>query len=60
MIGIEQGRLRFGPRGITRRALAWRDLADDGRYVITRGTPRSRHRPTPTACPQRSTPNSPQ
>lgn len=31
---IEQGSSRFGPRGVSRRLLEWRDLVDDGRYVI--------------------------
>ncbi|MGF6882703.1 hypothetical protein ABIA39_001645 [Nocardia sp. GAS34] len=31
---IEQGSSRFGPRGVSRRMLEWRDLVDDGRYVI--------------------------
>ncbi len=34
-ISIVQGDSRFGPRGITRYKLDWRDLVDDGRYVIT-------------------------
>jgi hypothetical protein len=34
-ISITQGGSRFGPRGITRHQLEWRDLTDDGRYVIT-------------------------
>jgi hypothetical protein len=29
-----QGRSIFGPRGITRRRIFWRDLIDDGRYAI--------------------------
>ncbi|WP_378737219.1 ESX secretion-associated protein EspG [Nocardia brasiliensis] len=33
-IHIVQGRSLFGPRGITRHELDWRDLVDDGRYVI--------------------------
>ncbi|RBO88917.1 ESX secretion-associated protein EspG [Nocardia puris] len=40
VIEIEQGRSRFGPRGITRRRLEWRDLDRDGRYAIV--TPDSR------------------
>ncbi|GAB2683091.1 ESX secretion-associated protein EspG [Nocardia goodfellowii] len=39
IIRIEQGNSRFGPRGIARRALAWRDVADDGRYIITNDDP---------------------
>ncbi|MFI6046326.1 ESX secretion-associated protein EspG [Nocardia sp. NPDC051321] len=38
-IDITQGRSRFGPRGVTRHRLEWRDIEDDGRYVITEGTP---------------------
>ncbi|WP_378733887.1 ESX secretion-associated protein EspG [Nocardia brasiliensis] len=33
-IDVVQGRSLFGPRGITRSRLQWRDLEDDGRYVI--------------------------
>ncbi|MCM6776088.1 ESX secretion-associated protein EspG [Nocardia sp. CDC159] len=33
-IDIEQGRSIFGPRGLTRHRLTWRDLEGDGRYVI--------------------------
>lgn len=33
-IEIGQGSSRFGPRGVSRRLLEWRDLVDDGRYVI--------------------------
>ncbi|MFE3222501.1 ESX secretion-associated protein EspG [Nocardia sp. NPDC059228] len=33
-IEVVQGRSRFGPRGIARYRLQWRDLEDDGRYVI--------------------------
>ncbi|MET9027637.1 ESX secretion-associated protein EspG [Nocardia sp. NPDC004168] len=38
-IVVEQGHSRFGPRGITRAHLAWRDLVDDGRYAIVPGSP---------------------
>ncbi|WP_216911455.1 ESX secretion-associated protein EspG [Nocardia noduli] len=31
---IEQGRSLFGPRGMTRHRLEWRDLEDDGRYLV--------------------------
>ncbi|APB01563.1 ESX secretion-associated protein EspG [Nocardia seriolae] len=34
-IDVVQGRSRFGPRGITRHHLEWRDLDADGRYVVT-------------------------
>ncbi|MGK8553660.1 ESX secretion-associated protein EspG [Nocardia gipuzkoensis] len=43
-IEISQGHSRFGPRGQLTRGLEWRDLPDDGRYVITQDTP-------PTAVP---------
>ncbi|WP_067667033.1 ESX secretion-associated protein EspG [Nocardia miyunensis] len=33
-IEISQGRSIFGPRGIRTRRIYWRDLVDDGRYVI--------------------------
>ncbi|WP_280504144.1 ESX secretion-associated protein EspG [Nocardia farcinica] len=33
-IRIEQGISRFGPRGRVVRTLRWRDVRDDGRYVI--------------------------
>jgi hypothetical protein len=36
-IDIEQGRSRFGPRGITRHQFGWRDLVGDGRYAILPG-----------------------
>lgn len=39
-IDIEQGWSRFGPRGVVRLRLGWRDLTDDGRYVVVPGTPR--------------------
>ncbi|MGV9972228.1 ESX secretion-associated protein EspG [Nocardia beijingensis] len=38
-IVVEQGHSRFGPRGIARAHLAWRDLVDDGRYAIVPGNP---------------------
>ncbi|MCP2289325.1 ESX secretion-associated protein EspG [Nocardia amikacinitolerans] len=38
-IAIVQGRSRFGPRGITRHEIQWRDLVDDGRYAITDDLP---------------------
>ncbi|MFI9506313.1 ESX secretion-associated protein EspG [Nocardia sp. NPDC052566] len=37
MITVCQGRSKFGPRGMGSRALGWRDLSDDGRYVIPVG-----------------------
>ncbi|WP_069166205.1 ESX secretion-associated protein EspG [Nocardia altamirensis] len=33
-IEVVQGRSLFGPRGIARHRLHWRDLDEDGRYVI--------------------------
>ncbi|MEV6139617.1 ESX secretion-associated protein EspG [Nocardia sp. NPDC051990] len=39
-IEVAQVGSRFGPRGVFRRALDWRDLAGDGRYAITEGCPR--------------------
>ncbi|MFE1593223.1 ESX secretion-associated protein EspG [Nocardia sp. NPDC058705] len=44
-IEIIQGSSIFGPRGISRFLLGWRDLEDDGRYVID-----DRHPPTATAA----------
>ncbi|QLY31853.1 ESX secretion-associated protein EspG [Nocardia huaxiensis] len=38
-ITIQQGHSLFGPRGITSHRLTWRDLIDDGRYVIDDQTP---------------------
>lgn len=42
-IDISQGSSRFGPRGIVRRRLGWRDLIDDGRYTITGDSPAVAH-----------------
>jgi len=41
MGGLEilQARSAFGPRGCSRYFLGWRDLPDDGRYLITDDTP---------------------
>ncbi|WP_431956654.1 ESX secretion-associated protein EspG [Nocardia lijiangensis] len=36
---VVQGWSRFGPRGVARRTLTWRDLTDDGRYVVRPGKP---------------------
>ncbi|MFD4354886.1 ESX secretion-associated protein EspG [Nocardia sp. NPDC058519] len=36
---IEQGWSRFGPRGVVRMSMGWRDLVDDGRYFIVPGAP---------------------
>ncbi|AFT98888.1 ESX secretion-associated protein EspG [Nocardia brasiliensis] len=38
-VDVRQGRSRFGPRGVTRHQLQWRDIEDDGRYVITEESP---------------------
>ncbi|QIS01706.1 ESX secretion-associated protein EspG [Nocardia brasiliensis] len=38
-VDVRQGRSRFGPRGVTRHQLQWRDLEDDGRYVISEESP---------------------
>jgi hypothetical protein len=43
-IEIIQGRSIFGPRGITQHRLEWRDLEDDGRYVVD-----DQHPPVATA-----------
>ncbi|MEU7764902.1 ESX secretion-associated protein EspG [Nocardia sp. NPDC049190] len=39
MIVIAQGMSRFGPRGMTRKQMFWRDLDGDGRYAITAANP---------------------
>ncbi|WP_328395542.1 ESX secretion-associated protein EspG [Nocardia sp. NBC_00416] len=44
IITISQGISRFGPRGVFRIRMRWRDLDDDGRYAITLG-------PSPVAVP---------
>lgn len=36
-ISVVQGRSKFGPRGIVETAMMWRDVADDGRYVMSLG-----------------------
>ncbi|MBF6438632.1 ESX secretion-associated protein EspG [Nocardia cyriacigeorgica] len=38
-IDVVQGFSIFGPRGITKHRLRWRDLEEDGRYVIGDETP---------------------
>lgn len=38
-IVIAQAYSRFGPRGMVRTHLAWRDLVDDGRYAVIPGNP---------------------
>lgn len=38
-IEIRLGSSIFGPRGITRYRITWRDLVDDGRYAVTAGAP---------------------
>ncbi|MFI9504698.1 ESX secretion-associated protein EspG [Nocardia sp. NPDC052566] len=35
VIEIRLGSSIFGPRGITRHCIEWRDLVDDGRYAVT-------------------------
>lgn len=37
--GIEQGSSIYGPRGIARFEFEWRDLVDDGRYIIRDADP---------------------
>ncbi|WP_040788663.1 ESX secretion-associated protein EspG [Nocardia paucivorans] len=39
IVEIAQGISRFGPRGIARKQLAWRDIDGDGRYAITGSIP---------------------
>jgi hypothetical protein len=39
LIDIAQGRSRFGPRGLSGHRMTWRDLLDDGRYLITEDEP---------------------
>ncbi|MCM6776171.1 ESX secretion-associated protein EspG [Nocardia sp. CDC159] len=39
-IRVRQGRSKFGQRGIAEQVFSWRDLADDGRYVIAEGDDR--------------------
>ncbi|MGV9409175.1 ESX secretion-associated protein EspG [Nocardia sp. NPDC003693] len=34
-VEVEQGSSLYGPRGITVHRLAWRDIEDDGRYLIS-------------------------
>lgn len=38
-ITVQQGSSRFGPRGISTVHLYWRDITDDGRYVLVPGVP---------------------
>ncbi|MFE7741441.1 ESX secretion-associated protein EspG [Nocardia sp. NPDC057455] len=38
-IDVIQAHSMFGPRGMTRHRLKWRDLVDDGRYLIDDGHP---------------------
>ncbi|MFI5777158.1 ESX secretion-associated protein EspG [Nocardia sp. NPDC051570] len=49
-IDIVQGRSVFGPRGLTRHRLHWRDLVDDGRYLID-----DQHPPVATSADRRRT-----
>ncbi|MEG8180157.1 ESX secretion-associated protein EspG [Nocardia terpenica] len=37
-IAVVQGWSRFGPRGIVRREIGWRDIEEDGRYAIAPDT----------------------
>lgn len=39
VIEIEQGVSKFGPRGLLRLRLGWRDLVDDGRYALLDDNP---------------------
>ncbi|WP_067711916.1 ESX secretion-associated protein EspG [Nocardia yamanashiensis] len=38
-IEVRQGHSKFGPKGMVSHSLQWRDLEDDGRYVIRREPP---------------------
>ncbi|MFC9897709.1 ESX secretion-associated protein EspG [Nocardia sp. NPDC127579] len=38
-IEISQGRSRFGPRGVVGRTLGWRDVVEDGRYLLVPDNP---------------------
>ncbi|WP_306360363.1 ESX secretion-associated protein EspG [Nocardia sp. CC227C] len=38
-IEITQGTSRFGPRGRVTRVLEWRDVVDDGRYLVVHDNP---------------------
>ncbi len=42
-IEISQERSAFGPRGRVRSVVQWRDVVDDGRYVISADTPSVAH-----------------
>ncbi|NNH71865.1 ESX secretion-associated protein EspG [Nocardia uniformis] len=42
-IEIAQGTSRFGPRGRVIRRLEWRDVVDDGRYLVVRDNPPVAH-----------------
>lgn len=39
MLRVAQGRSKYGPRGVSEVVLHWRDVADDGRYLIDLGQP---------------------
>lgn len=41
-IEIVQGRSIYGPRGVTRHQVGFRDLTDDGRYVLTENPAQAR------------------
>ncbi len=45
VITVSQGESKFGPRGLVQRRLVWRDLKDDGRYVVD-----DQHTPMATAA----------
>ncbi|MGW4245436.1 ESX secretion-associated protein EspG, partial [Nocardia sp. NPDC004722] len=38
-IDVVQGQSKYGPRGISKHRLEWRDLPDDGRYAIVHAPP---------------------
>ncbi|MFJ9362878.1 ESX secretion-associated protein EspG [Nocardia sp. NPDC101769] len=38
-VRVAQARSKYGPRGLTGMALDWRDVADDGRYLIDLAQP---------------------
>ncbi|WP_216901217.1 ESX secretion-associated protein EspG [Nocardia alni] len=37
IVEVVQSRSEFGPRGMSRSSLMWRDVAEDGRYAVTSG-----------------------
>ncbi|MFE3255927.1 ESX secretion-associated protein EspG [Nocardia sp. NPDC059091] len=38
-VQVAQARSKYGPRGVTEMMLSWRDVVDDGRYLIDSGQP---------------------